>query len=335
MHTDIEPAGARCLVTGANGFIGSHLCDRLIDMGCKVFALVRRSSNLKYISSPKIEFRFGELRDYQSLQKAVGDIDFIFHSAGLTKARNKSEFFQVNHLGTQTLLKAIPENRKDLNRLIYISSQAATGPGVSDEPSNENQTPDPVSAYGRSKLLGEEEVKQFAEKVPYVIIRPTSVYGPRDTEILSFFRAASWGIKPHFGNRKSILSLVFVDDLVDGIIMGAFSNKSRNQTYFISDGMVYEWSEIVDCLLAAFGKKGVKITIPVRLFHLIGWLTENAFNLVGKTPMLNKEKAFEITCDNWGCSAEKAMRDFGYSPRILFKEGAVMTAKWYKDNRWL
>ncbi len=335
IQTEIDPAGSKCLVTGANGFVGSHLCEKLLSIGCRVCALVRKTSNLRFLKNLDIEYRYGDVCHPQSLNNAVRDIDFIFHSAGLTKAKDYEDFYKVNHIGTLNLLEAALNTGKPPKRFIYISSQAASGPGVNLTPITEEHTPAPVTTYGKSKLRGEEEVIKRLDSISSTIIRPPSIYGARDKEIYTFFKSASMGIKPYFGRDKAILSMVYIDDLVDGIIQAAFNSKTISEVYFITDDEVYDWEEVVANLLAAFGKKGIPINIPVPLFLWSGSFSEKISRALGKAPMFTREKAYEITRRNWACSCRKAAETFGYSPRVKFSEGAELTAKWYKENRWL
>ncbi|MCP4631433.1 MAG: NAD-dependent epimerase/dehydratase family protein [candidate division Zixibacteria bacterium] len=335
IHPELPQINAKCLVTGANGFVGSHLCERLLELGCDVYAFIRRTSDTKYLKDLDVHYRYGELNDTDSLMQAVEGFEYIFHVGGVTKAKLKSTFYDVNQQGTANLLHAVRKNCKHIKKFIYISSQAAVGPSQGAQPAVEEKIPAPVTTYGKSKLEGEKEVLKYSDSLPYVIIRPPGVYGPRDTEILTFFKAASLGIKPFFSGEEATISLIYVENLVDGIIRSAISEKTIGNTYLISDGNVLKWNEVVDTLLSAFGKKGLKVTIPVSIFMLWGWISELAFKAVGKTPMLTREKALEITAKNWGCSIDKAINDFNYTPRFSFEEGINITAQWYNENKWL
>jgi len=335
MQTEIDSNGASCLVTGANGFVGSHLCEKLLLSDCQVSALVRKTSNITYLENMDINLRYGKLDDLDSLENVVGDVEYIFHVAGLTKAVSKEHFYRVNHAGTVNLLRAIDSKAKRFKKLIYVSSQAAVGPAPANDPWDENDYPNPVTAYGRSKLEAESEVKKYSGKIPFTIIRPPAVYGPRDTEILTFFKAASYGLKPYFGDGNSLISIVYIKDLVTGIYQSAFNRITNERTYFLTDGRIYDWEEIAEALSDVFGKKGFKLKIPIWVFLLSGTFSEYIFKLLRKTPMLTREKAYELTRANWGCSCQKAMDDFNYSPEIGFREGALLTAKWYNENKWL
>lgn len=325
----------KCIVTGANGFIGSRLCKRLLDNGFEATALVRRTSNLRLIEGLNLRLEYGDLSDVLSLRSAVQGMEYIFHVGGLTKTGKNEDFFRVNHRGTVNLLDAVAGAGGELKRFIYVSSQAAAGPGNDFEPVDESRPPAPVTTYGRSKLEGENEVMGRSDQLPVTIIRPTSVYGPGDTEILSFFKAAGMGIRPYFGDGKAVISLAYVDDLVTGIIQSALSDKAVGNIYFLSDGDIYQWDDIVQTLMKTLGRKGAKFFIPVGLFLFAGSVNEQFGRAMGKRPMFTREKAYEITRKNWACSCQKAIQDFDYSPEIKFPEGARITAKWYKDNGWL
>ena len=226
---------SKALVTGSNGFVGSHLVEDLLSRGYEVSCLVRKTSNLRWIEGLKVSFVYGELKDKESLKKAVKSQDFVFHLGGLTKAQNSNDYYKANHLGTKNLVEATLESNPGIKRFVYVSSQAAVGPGKDITPLNEDSPCNPVTDYGKSKLLGEKAVLSYKDKLPITIIRPSGIYGPRDTEIFIFFKLIKNHIKPLFGFRENYLSLVYVKDLVFGICLTAESKKAIGQTYFIAD----------------------------------------------------------------------------------------------------
>jgi nucleoside-diphosphate-sugar epimerase len=240
---DKEKDRSRVLITGANGFVGSHLVERLLDRGYQVKCLVRKTSNLKWLSGLKVEYVYGDISIKDSLKDAVREVDIIIHSAGLTKAKNREEYFKANAKGTRNLVEACLVVNPKLQMFIYISSQAASGPGEDERPKDEAAPCRPVSDYGGSKLEGEKIVSEYSSKLPVTIIRPPAVYGPRDTDMLGFFKVVKYGFRISFGKGESYISLVYVKDLADGIILAVENPKAIGQIYFIADDRVYSWRE--------------------------------------------------------------------------------------------
>src|SRR5512143_719814 len=186
----------KALLTGASGFIGSHLADALLAHGYSVRVLLRRSSSLEWLEDQRLERVYGDLFDKEALRMAVSDVDYVYHLAGLTKAKKREEYFRANHLGTKNLLEAVQEKAPRLQRFVHVSSQAAVGPSPTVAPIDETAPAKPITSYGQSKWAAEQECRQFSRHLPVTIVRPPAVFGPRDRDILEFFRSASRGILP-------------------------------------------------------------------------------------------------------------------------------------------
>jgi nucleoside-diphosphate-sugar epimerase len=326
---------SKALVTGSNGFVGSHLVETLLSRGYDVSCLVRRTSHLRWLERLKVDFVYGELSDIESLKKAVADKDFVFHLAGLTKATNSNDYYKANHLGTKNLVEAICESNPGIKRLVYVSSQAAVGPGKDMTPVDENSPCHPITDYGKSKLLGEKAVLSYKDSLPITIIRPPAVYGPRDTEIFLFFRLIKNHIKPIFGFRESYLSLVYVKDLVEGICLAAESQKGAGQTYFIANEKPSSFSEAEEWIRKALKVKAVTIRVPVTLFIFVAFLSRLFSGLKGEAASFNPQKAREISSRFWICEVSKAKRELGFTPKYSLEQGAIETVDWYKQRGWL
>ncbi len=325
----------RALVTGANGFVGSHLVKGLLDKGYQVRCLVRKTSNLKWLSGLKVEYVFGDIAERNSLRIAVKNVNFIFHSAGLTKARTKEDYFKANAEGTRNLIEACLQENPKLKRFVYISSQAAVGPGEDQHPTDEAVLCRPVSYYGESKLEGERIVLSHISELPLTIIRPPAVYGPRDTDMLGFFKVANSGFRISFGRGESFISLVFVKDLVDGIILAAENPKAIGQTYFIADDKIYSWKEAFKIIAGTLDKKTIPLKIPKSVVFLMAFLAESFCRLLGKTPAFNTQKAREITQRYWGLNISKAKTELGFVSNFPLDKGSAETVKWYREKGWL
>lgn len=325
----------KALVTGANGFVGSHLVEGLLKRGYQVISLVRKTSNLRWLCDLKVEYVYADIAEKNSLREAVKDVDLVFHVAGLTKAKNKEEYFKVNVEGTKNLVEACLEENPNLQRLVYISSQAAVGPGENEHPLDETAPCRPITPYGESKLEGEKFVLNHASRLPITVIRPPAVYGPKDRDMLGFFKVAHKGLRISFGKDESFLSLVYVKDLVDGIILAAESPKAIGQIYFIADDKIYSWTEAFEIIAKALNKKTFPLKIPKSLVYLLAFLSENSSRLLRRTAVFDTQKAKEITKRYWILDVTKAKTELGFVPRYKLAKGVEETVRWYKERGWL
>jgi len=325
----------KALVTGANGFVGSHLVEHLLSRGYEVICLARKTSDLTFLAGLKLEFRYGDITDINSIKEALKGVDSVFHLAGLTRARTKEEYFRVNALGTKNLISACSGINPRIKRFIYVSSQAASGPCRDFQALNENAECRPVTDYGKSKLEGEKEVLSFMDKIPITIIRPPAVYGPRDKDILFFFKMVNKGIIPLFGFRESYLSLVYVKDLAHGIILSAENKNGVGKTYFMADEKFYSWSEAGETVKKVLGVKAFKLRIPKFLLFTFATFSEMIAKLKAESALVNLQKAREISSRYWLCDISKAKDELGFSTEYDLERGAEETVKWYKEKGWL
>ena len=323
------------LVTGGNGFIGSHLVEHLLQRNYTVRCLVRKSSDLKWVQHLPVEFIYGDLFDNSVLKLALHNVDVVFHSAGLTKAKTKEKYFRGNQLATRNILEQTLRCNPSLKRFIHISSQAAVGPSFSEMPIDETVPFHPITTYGRSKMEAEKECHKFLDKLPITICRPPAVFGERDKDVFEFFKTMNSGIQPLIGFNNKKVSLIHVADLVDGIIQSGESENSIGQTYFIASEATYSWNEIGEVTAKVLGKKAIRIPIPEWVVYVIFGLGEIAGKFSAKPSIINWEKARDVTQQYWTCSAAKAKKDFGYKQNLTLESGVKRTVDWYKKEKWL
>ena len=325
----------KALVTGGTGFIGSHLTEALIRKGVQVRCLFRKNSDLKWLKGLPVEFVPGDCNDKTSLEGAVRGVDWVFHLAGATKAIKEETYFEVNGLGTENLVQACLANNPRIQKFIYISSQAAAGPSSNGGSKNELEPCAPVSFYGRSKRKGEESILAHAHQLPALILRPSAVYGPRDKDILALFKCLSRRIKPCLTGRQQRLSLCYVQDLVQGMLLAVETQVKSGEIFFLSDGHDYRMEEIGDIFAQAMGITALRVRVPGRLVVGIACFSEYLSKLVGRPSLINRDKSEEIVQKEWVCDITKAKSLLGYEPKVPLSEGASITFEWYKKEKWL
>lgn len=326
----------RVLVTGGSGFLGSHVAEQLAKAGHTVRALVRRSSNRRFLETlPNIEFAEGSVEDRKSVDAAVKDVDAIVHSAGLVKAKTESEFFLCNTQGTANLLDAAIEHAPGLRRFVHVSSLEACGPSLDGKPVPIDQEK-PVTAYGRSKLAAEKECLARKEKLPVVVLRPGAIYGPRDVEILEAFKAARRRQYPVIGDGSMLGVYTYGPDCAKACIRAIEADVKSGSIYFVDDGMPLPMAKAMgEILHDALGTAPLfKMGIPFPVLRLASLGVEAYGKVRGKAVMLTREKV-NMLRHHWVCESTKTREDLKWEPEVSFPDGVRATAKWYEENGWL
>lgn len=325
----------KALVTGGTGFIGSHLVEALLKKGIQVRCLLRKTSDLKWLKGLPIEVHWGDCNDKSSLREAVEGVEQVFHLAGVTKAVHEKTYFEVNAFGTENLIHACLENNPRIQKFIYLSSQAAAGPCRNGNKKKESDQCKPVSPYGQSKQMGEELAMAHAQELPLLILRPSAVYGPRERDIYTFFKLLSKRIKPCLPSKDQHISLCYVEDIIQAILLAAQVKGSSGEIFFLSDGQDYRLEEIGDVFAQAMGVNAFCIRVPEWMIIGMASFSEYLSKLSGKPPLLNKGKVEEILQRNWVCDITKAKTALGFEPHISLAQGAKLTFEWYKKENWL
>jgi nucleoside-diphosphate-sugar epimerase len=325
----------RALVTGATGFIGSHLVEGLLERGVHVRCLIRRTSDLRWVKNLPIELVHGDCINKASLEKAVKDVDQVFHVAGVTKALQEKTYFEVNAFGTDNLIHACLEHNARLERFIYLSSQAAAGPSRNGGKKKESDLCDPVSPYGQSKRLGEELAMAHSHELPLLILRSCAVYGPRDRDVYVFFKLLSKRIKPCLSGQDQHISLCYVQDIVQAILLAAEAQRVSGEIFFLSDGRDYRLEEIGDIIARAMEVTPFSVHLPEWMLFVVASFSEYLSKFTGRPPLLNKGKVEEMVQQNWVCDITKAKTLLGFEPRIPLSQGAKLTFEWYRRENWL
>ncbi len=336
-RTPLVKAGSRVLVTGGTGFIGSHLVDALIEHGVRPRVLVRPTSDVARLArdqADKVELVRGALEDHDSLRQAVSQVDTVFHLAAVTKAHTEEAYLGANAAGTQRLVQAMRAAQPRPRRLVYLSSLAAAGPARDGRPVEPRDEPHPITAYGRSKLVGEQACFAATDAFEVLILRAPVVYGPREKDFFLLFRLAARGVLPLPAGPESVLQLVHVTDLVRALLCAATMPEARG-VYHVAESRSYAWSEIAMCLSRAVGRSVHMVRIPRLLVQLAATVSEGGAALIGRATIFNREKVKELLAPGWLCETALAKRELGFEAQVPLATGCVETAAWYRQQTWL
>jgi len=337
----------KILVTGASGFIGSFIVEEALKRGLETWAAVRSSSSRQFLSDERIHFIELNLSSEEQLTEQLRgqEFDYVVHAAGVTKCLNKQDFYRINTEGTKHLVNAIMKVGMPLKRFVYLSSLSIFGAIREQQPYEEireTDTPQPNTEYGRSKLAAEQWLDTLntpqsssEREVPYVILRPTGVYGPRERDY--FLMAQS--IKQHtdfaVGFRQQDITFVYVTDVVQAVFL-ALEKGQTGRKYFLSDGQVYQSTTFSDLIHEELGRPWwIRITAPVWVLRVVTFFGEYIGRLTGKITALNNDKFNILRQRNWRCDIQPAIDELGYHPEVTLPEGVRRSIKWYKENGWL
>ncbi len=321
----------KALVTGATGFVGSHVVEALRRRGDQVTVLARSARKADALVRLGARTITGDLHDDAALARAVEGQDEVYHVAGLVAARSEAEFLASNREGTANLVAAA--TRASSPRLILVSSMAAAGPAARGTPLTGEEPPRPVTAYGRSKLAAEQVV--IAAALPWTIMRPPTVYGPRDREILKVFRLARFGVAPVFGDGTQELSAIHCGDLAEALVAAARSEAAIGRVYYPCHPEVVTSAEFVRQVGGAMGKRLAVIPVPARLGRGLLALTEGAARLTGQATILTTDKANEFFQSAWTGDPSALSRDTGWRATHDLRSGLADTYRWYRSAGWL
>lgn len=326
----------KVLVTGASGFFGSHIAEQLANAGHDVRVLLRESSDRTFLQDFPHEVTIGDVADAESLAGAVEGVDGVVHAAGLVKARSEADFAAVNGVGTANLLAAIAQSAPDLKRFVYVSSLTAHGPGTDGLPRPIDAPSAPVSAYGRTKLLGEIAIQQSSLVSRSVILRMPVIYGPRDPAMVPFFQSARFRLAPLLTGGHNRISVVYVDDAVSAVI-GTLTSEADivGNVYTPEDGKAHTWRDILGAIEEFVGSRALRIYVPRIGFDSAAFATE-VFGKISRRPVIfTRDKVREMAQSSWVCSSQTLKQDVGWEVRVDLTEGARRTGQWYRDHKWI
>jgi len=323
----------KALVTGASGFIGRRLAQKLAREGHDVICLVRRTSRTAGLEGPSIGLAVGDVTDPASLESALRDRDHIFHLAAVVQAAAASDFETVNVAGTRHLVEAALRAGPAIRRFVHVSSIAAAGPSGPDRPGTEDDEPRPVTAYGRSKLAAERVVLQAAGRLPVTIIRPPNVVGPGSPELERAMGLLRLRLAPKVGDGRPRTSLIDVDDLADALILAAGDPRAAGRTYYVTDGLAYAWPEITGALAEELAAGRLRIPVAFGAQMLAAGLAEAAARLSRRRPALTRDIVRAGRDSFWLYDGSRIREELGYRPATSMRLSIRRAVEAYRAGR--
>ena len=358
----------KILVTGASGFIGSYIVSEGLEKGFEMWAGMRGTSSKGYLTDPRIKFAQLNLGDKATLVNQLAEYkaqmggqgwDYVVHAAGATKCLNIEDFYRTNTQGTINLVEALQETGMTPQRFVFVSSLSIfgairesalkqTSPGYGKngvitekesiyKPILDTDTPVPNTAYGKSKLRAEQYLQQLDPATfPYVILRPTGVYGPREKDYFVMAKSIAGHTDFAVGYRPQEITFVYVLDVVQAIFQSMTAPAALGKAYFLSDGYIYNSRCFSDLLQQELGNPWVlRIKAPRWLLKGICKIGGTIGRMTGKLIVLNEDKYHILAQRNWRCDIAPARRDLGYNPQWDLCSGVKASVQWYKQAGWL
>ena len=315
------------LVTGATGFIGSHLVEKLCASGTPVRALVRRTDREWPCPTAVCDLATGS-----GLEEALLDVDTVIHLAGTTKALSPRDYYRGNVRAAANLARALAGRPV---RLVHVSSLAAVGPGMGQAgvPVDEQTDPHPVSQYGLSKLEGERAVR--ALKPDAIIVRPPVVYGPRDTDVFHILKSLARGWSVQIGSGESRFSAVYVRDLVDGLIRAAAPDAPAGGAYFMAHPEPNSWTGFASAAAGIMRIQPRSLRVPVPAAYAVAYCAEIWAQATRRPGIISRDKIAEAQYRSWICDSTRAAAELGWQAVTSLDAGLAETLAWYKEAGWI
>ncbi len=333
----------KILITGASGFIGSSIVAKALEQGYETWAGIRSTSNRDMLQDKRINFIDLNYTDTNKLTNQLtsfankhGKFDAIVHVAGITQAIRKADFEKINFQFTKNFVDALIAADLVPKTFVFMSTLGSIGVGdeINYTPMQCDRTPNPNTLYGKSKLLAENYLKSIPN-FPYVILRPTGVYGPNDKDYLILMKAVKKGINVGAGFKKQILSFIFVSDLTD-IVFTAIEKNIARKEYFVSDGLSYTDDEFNKIVQRALNRKRVlRLKIPLFIVKAASVVSEKIGELLNQSVTFNTDKYKIMKQRNWACDISPLQKELNYTPQVYLEEGVEKTIAWYKRKGWL
>lgn len=328
----------RVLIVGAGGFIGGFIAEQSLERGYETWVAIRETTSRRWLSDERLHTLVLDYDDEESMASRLSEAlpegvrwDYIIYNLGATKCVNFADFNRINYLYLRSFTEALRSSDKMPERLLYMSSLSALGPADEKDytPLNSLTIPNPNTRYGVSKIKAETYL-QTCPDVPWIIFRPTGVYGPHEKDYLMMIKSIDSHWDFGVGYRKQMLTFIYVEDLVTAMFQALESPDTLKKKYIISEDRSYTQKEFRKIVADELGGKWV---IPVRLpmwaVYIASAVAERLGTLKGKASTLNRDKYRIMKQRNWNCDISDAQRDFGFEPKYPLQRGIHETVREY------
>ena len=330
----------KILVTGASGFIGSFIVEEALRQGMETWAAVRPTSSKKYLQDERIHFINLNLSSKEELINQLDgqEFDYVVHAAGATKCLHADDFYKVNTEGTKNLVGALIALKMPIKLFVFVSSLSIFGASREEhhyQEITEHDAPKPNTAYGKSKWETEKYLDSLGIQFPYIILRPTGVYGPREKDYFLMAKSIKQHVDFAVGYQRQDITFVYVQDVVQAVFL-ALDHGMNGRKYFLSDGEVYQSTTFSDLIRKELGNPWMlRIKAPIWVLRIVTFFGEYIGRMTGKMSALNNDKYNILKQRNWRCDIEPAIDELGYHPHYPLERGVKLAIKWYKENGWL
>ena len=323
------------VVTGASGFIGSHLVDYLVEHGCIVHAVIRETSDRRWLNkSGQVKIHIANLEE-KPLLSCIEKADYLFHCSGVTKAKTRKKYISGNSYSCENLYERCAIAGHNLKKIIHLSSLAATGPSDQCTPVDEKNLCKPITYYGESKLLGEEVAVKYFSSLPIVILRPPVVYGPRELSFFVYLKTLSKGWNIKVGRLSRELSLIYVSDLVRAMIQAALYHPQSQRIYFVTDGESYTWDNVAESAMKNFDVNIKNVALPEMLLSFLSNAIEALAWFSSEPALFDRQRMIDLRQISWVASSRAFFEAHTFEPKYNLEKGLKETIEWYKNNKWL
>ena len=331
----VIPNDGRILITGAGGFVGRKLCEALAGRGYKLRVLVRNDRHEQLFRSLQAQIYTGDIRDREVVDWACDGVTGVFHLASIVQQAgiHDNEFWDTHVTAVKQLL--VSAKKYGIVRVVHCSTIGVLG-HITGEPADESMEYNVEDIYQITKAEGEKVALEFYALTgfPITVVRPAAVYGPGDTRLLKLFKLVATGKFRMVGSGNTLIHPVYIDDLVDGMILAYEKENAIGEKYILGGKEPVSLSQWVDIIAAHAGVKRKKLSVPYSLVRFAAIACEAVCKPLNIEPPLFRRRV-DFFVKNRAFSIDKARTELGYEPKVDLNEGSKLALEWYKKEGWI